>query len=377
MPAVELVTGYTGEAHIESADDGGGYASIVGPGNYVSSDVGQALRAEMPDANTCRVHDGEAWFGGRHVRIPTGSHVDVPVESGTQGQQRHDVVCVRYARDAATGVESCSLVCVKGVPGSPSAPATLPGSPLTGATSCDMPLYRIDLNGISPAAPVRLFTPMASAANRKVSASEIASGTLPVARGGTGAANADGALANLVKGRIIHPQHIEIGTGATNGTGGLIDFHFNGSSADYTSRIYEPASGTVDVNGTRFVRGQGDLARASKAFSLDGGRLTGSVNYYMKGGVGVLDLWATRKAGGSISNGSRPTGIVLPTAFRPPYTARSGMLAPTNNYPDPMPSVFFAVDSAGAVHISYTASIAPASGYEWNFAGQMVLVHVG
>ena len=33
MPAVELVTGYTGEAHIESADDGGGYASIVGPGN--------------------------------------------------------------------------------------------------------------------------------------------------------------------------------------------------------------------------------------------------------------------------------------------------------------------------------------------------------
>lgn len=183
---IELVTGYTGVVHITSDDDGGGYASIVGPGNYVSADVGRAMAAELPDANTLRVYDGEAWMGGRHVRIPRGSYVDVPIESGTQGQQRHDVVAIRYTKDPATGKESCDLVCVKGTPGSSSAPATLSGSPLTGSATCDMPLYRVDLNGISPAAPVRLFTSMASAATRKVAASDITSGVLPVVRGGTG-----------------------------------------------------------------------------------------------------------------------------------------------------------------------------------------------
>lgn len=220
---------------------------------------------------------------------------------------------------------------------------------------------------------------------------------LTVASGGTGATTAAKACENLIRGKPIWPRYIELGMGLANqNNGGFIDFHYNQSSGDYTSRIIETASGIIDINGTTFKRGVGlpvanggtgattlagaqinlkvpSAQRTAKSFSLDSGHLTGSVNYYMRGGVAVLDLVANRVAGGSISNGSRSTGIVLPANMRPPYTIRSSALAPTNNYPDPMPSVFFAVDSAGTVHVSYTASIAPASGYTWTFMGQLVI----
>lgn len=220
---------------------------------------------------------------------------------------------------------------------------------------------------------------------------------LTVASGGTGATTAAKACENLIRGNPIWPRYIELGMGLANqNNGGFIDFHYNQSSGDYTSRIIETASGIIDINGTTFKRGVGlpvanggtgattlagaqinlkvpSAQRTAKSFSLDSGHLTGSVNYYMRGGVAVLDLVANRVAGGSISNGSRSTGIVLPANMRPPYTIRSSALAPTNNYPDPMPSVFFAVDSAGTVHVSYTASIAPASGYTWTYMGQLVI----
>lgn len=220
---------------------------------------------------------------------------------------------------------------------------------------------------------------------------------LNVASGGTGATSAGDACNNLIRGNPIWPRYIELGMGLANqNNGGFIDFHYNQSSGDYTSRIIESSSGVIDINGTTFKRGVGlpvanggtgattlagaqsnlkvpSAQRTAKSFSLDSGHLTGSVNYYMRGGVAVLDLVANRVAGGSIPNGSRSTGIVLPANMRPPYTIRSSALAPTNNYPDPMPSVFFAVDSAGTVHVSYTASIAPASGYTWTFMGQLVI----
>lgn len=220
---------------------------------------------------------------------------------------------------------------------------------------------------------------------------------LNVASGGTGATSAGDACNNLIRGNPIWPRYIELGMGLANqNNGGYIDFHYNQSSGDYTSRIIESSSGVIDINGTTFKRGVGlpvanggtgattlagaqsnlkvpSAQRTAKSFSLDSGHLTGSVNYYMRGGVAVLDLVANRVAGGSISNGSRSTGIVLPANMRPPCTIRSSALAPTNNYPDPMPSVFFAVDSAGTVHVSYTASIAPASGHTWTFMGQLVI----
>lgn len=59
-----------------------------------------------------------------------------------------------------------------------------------------------------------------------------------------------------VKGGISNASFVEFSEiGANAGHGGYIDFHFNGSSSDFTSRIIESASGTLNINYGMFVRG--------------------------------------------------------------------------------------------------------------------------
>ena len=55
--------------------------------------------------------------------------------------------------------------------------------------------------------------------------------------------------AGIHGGGITGFHQIELNShGTLSGYGGFIDFHFNGSSSDYTSRIIEDASGTLSVN---------------------------------------------------------------------------------------------------------------------------------
>ena len=44
------------------------------------------------------------------------------------------------------------------------------------------------------------------------------------------------------------PASIEFNPATSNNFGGFLDFHFQGSPADYTSRIIESLSGTIQVN---------------------------------------------------------------------------------------------------------------------------------
>lgn len=55
----------------------------------------------------------------------------------------------------------------------------------------------------------------------------------------------------VVKGVLNSVTSIEF-TEPTTGTGGYLDFHYNGDTSDYTSRIIEDASGRIAVNNTAF-----------------------------------------------------------------------------------------------------------------------------
>ncbi len=167
---LELITGFSGTEHISSADDGAGYASIVGKGEYVSAETGEGFRAELVDSNTVRIYDGDAWFGGRHIRLAKGTYVDVKIDSGTQGRQRNDLIVIRYTKDASTEKEKAEFVAIKGTPttGTPADPSYKAGSPLDGDLTCDFRLYRIHLNALTVDAPVKLFddiTPIISSQN--------------------------------------------------------------------------------------------------------------------------------------------------------------------------------------------------------------------
>lgn len=50
------------------------------------------------------------------------------------------------------------------------------------------------------------------------------------------------------RGVTINPSSIEVDPGASAGHGGYIDFHYNGSTADYTSRLIEIPKGVLKYN---------------------------------------------------------------------------------------------------------------------------------
>lgn len=153
---VELITGFAGTPHIGSDDIGAFQAGIVGPGDYALA-TGNQLRATMSNANTIAVQSGDAVLNGRHVHL-TGT-TTATVQSGTQGQKRNDLAVLRYTKNTTTGVETCSIVVLKGTPttGTPADPAHNTGSILDGVATHDMPLYRIPINGITVGTLVPLF----------------------------------------------------------------------------------------------------------------------------------------------------------------------------------------------------------------------------
>ena len=149
-----LVTGKWGEPHVTSAQQRNYNAGIAGDGQYVMS----GMTATMTNSNTCHIDPGVASFNGADVEVPAGG-VDLTIENGTQGQKRNDLVVLRYTKNAGSQVEDVSLVVIKGTPSSGTAtdPAHNEGSILDGDSPCDMPLWRIPLNGIDVGDPVQLF----------------------------------------------------------------------------------------------------------------------------------------------------------------------------------------------------------------------------
>lgn len=154
--AIELVTGYAGHAHVTAEQDGRRNVGTFGQGRYVLAS-GQQFSITVDSANQVTIGTGDGVMDGRHVCSETPTQL--AVESGTQGQKRHDLVCVRYSKDPSTGTESAQLVVVRGTPaaGTPSDPAVGTSSIADGAATSDWPLYRLPLDGISLGTPVPLF----------------------------------------------------------------------------------------------------------------------------------------------------------------------------------------------------------------------------
>lgn len=94
----------------------------------------------------------------------------------------------------------------------------------------------------------------------------------------------EGGTALSSKYLAIRPVSIEFNPPATAGHGGYIDFHFNGSTADSTSRIIEYASGYLLVSGhlqtgSEIVARSGSIVAANGHVRADG---TGDVHVYAR-----------------------------------------------------------------------------------------------
>lgn len=158
MSSLHLVTGYAGKEHVTSADQGSFHANLLLNGSYVLN-VGNKFAATIVSNNSIKIQDGDILMQGRYIKLDSGTFIEVPIENGAQDYKRNDLIVVRYTKNASTGVESTALVVIKGTPDTAEAvdPAYTNADILDGALVCDMPLYRVPIDGLNVGALVPLF----------------------------------------------------------------------------------------------------------------------------------------------------------------------------------------------------------------------------
>lgn len=110
---MKIITGYTGQNHIEAADVQVLIQGMMGRGLLVL-DTGMHFEPELVDANTVRINSGDAIFQGVHCRIPYGESDTVTIANGSADYDRTDIIALRYEKDIETGEESVSWAYYQG-----------------------------------------------------------------------------------------------------------------------------------------------------------------------------------------------------------------------------------------------------------------------
>lgn len=153
----EIVTGYTGEAHVYSSDVRALNRNLVGNGNYVLKHGGQ-FEYELVDANTFRLYEGDLLIQGVHGRIRTGEYVEVHPTNATQGKYRNILVCVYYAMDT-TSVEHMGVDCIYGeeTSATPQDPTLSSDDLSRNGRHAYFPLYRIRQYGSNVESVEKIF----------------------------------------------------------------------------------------------------------------------------------------------------------------------------------------------------------------------------
>ena len=169
---VKLMTGATGEQNIQAADDRECLAGITGLDSYVFP-TGSQLKATLVDANTITIGTGAGSLQGSRFRCSTTTTVNI--QSGTQGQFRHDIVGLHFSRETS-GREGLEFQVLTGEPaaseGAAADPAYTAGDLLKGDAEAFMPLYRIKLSGINAADPEPMFSVLTTLATIQDSTSQ-------------------------------------------------------------------------------------------------------------------------------------------------------------------------------------------------------------
>lgn len=160
MGNLHLVTGYAGEEHITSNDQGSFNAALMGTGEFVL-ERGRQFEAQVISNNTVRIFDGDLLMQGRHIRLKEDTYVDLLFENGMQGYKRTDLIAVRYEKDSITSIESASLVVIKGIQTEDTyvSPEKITGDIISEhALQNDTILYKMNFDGLSIQEPEKVFT---------------------------------------------------------------------------------------------------------------------------------------------------------------------------------------------------------------------------
>lgn len=146
-----LVTGSHGgdDPHVESKHDALMHAAMLGRGGYILKTRNWTMKPTAKDANNITIPAWDLVVEGRQIYI--AAPTDVNIQSGSQGQKRRDLIVARYALNSGTGVETVTLEAIKGKPSAatPADPGIETGSIIGGAIVSNLPLCRVNLDGIT------------------------------------------------------------------------------------------------------------------------------------------------------------------------------------------------------------------------------------
>ena len=146
-----LVTGSHGgdDPHVESKHDALMHAAMLGRSGYILKTRNWTMKPTAKDANNITIPAWDLVVEGRQIYI--AAPTDVNIQSGSQGQKRCDLIVARYALNSGTGVETVTLEAIKGKPSAatPADPGIETGSIIGGAIVSDLPLCRVNLDGIT------------------------------------------------------------------------------------------------------------------------------------------------------------------------------------------------------------------------------------
>lgn len=147
---MQIVTGYEGTPHVTAWQDRDLNQGIFGSGTYIL-DVGSKLVPTIVTNNRIDIADGAVMMQGCLGVIQKGTSESIAIDNGAQGMRRRDLICAQYSKNGGTGVESMSLVVIKGTPSasSPADPSYTSGDIQNGAALAQVPLYRVNLNGLT------------------------------------------------------------------------------------------------------------------------------------------------------------------------------------------------------------------------------------
>lgn len=155
---MELVDGYYGRSHITSDQMGDLNMGIFGTGSYVFA-LGYSLAHEIVTNNKILIKDGAFVHQGRRGVIKVGTTETAIIENGAQNMKRNDLICIRYQKNTTTAIESFTPVVIKGTQGTTATdPTPVNGVIRSGSVTCDFPIKRVRLNGLSIEGVDNLFS---------------------------------------------------------------------------------------------------------------------------------------------------------------------------------------------------------------------------
>ncbi|MGN0339531.1 MAG: hypothetical protein ACI4D0_03445 [Lachnospira sp.] len=147
---MNLVTGYSGSAHIKSSDVASIAKGLLGDGLVVLN-RGDCFSHTIISNNKIRIGSGDLVYQGRHARIEEGDYIELDIDNGTVDTSRIDVIAFRYEKNVSTGVETADIVVIKGTAtaNTPVVPDVTSGDIDGGDLVAEIPLYEVLIDGIT------------------------------------------------------------------------------------------------------------------------------------------------------------------------------------------------------------------------------------